>query len=226
MKVMQESTRAMNRVPNVGTQAGSVMSDRSLASWEIASIISSVLIAEWILAAAAGREKVVVGIPIVLALGLIGFSHWARGEALRDLGFRLDNFAQATKLLVLPMAGVTAGCFLIGWLASSRTDFFRWHSERPIVGQLVLGFGWGLLQQYVLQSFINRRAQIIFGQGRVSVLLVAAIFGGLHLPNPWLTVLTLIGGLVWGTIYQRAPNLLALAISHSVMTWILISTLP
>jgi hypothetical protein len=39
-------------------------------------------------------------------------------------------------------------------------------------------------------------------------------------------VVTFVGGLVWCTVYQSAPNLFALAVSHSVMTWILVSTLP
>jgi len=210
----------------VETPIEPILSERSLAAWEIASVISSVLIAEWILSAASGRSKVVVGIPIALAFGLILFSHRARAESLRDLGWRLDNFLRAAKLLVLPMAAVAAICLAIGWFGAGQLDFSRWHSERPIAGQLALGFCWGLIQQYVLQSYINRRAQIILGKGWASILLVAAIFGGLHLPNPWLTVLTFVGGLVWGAVYQSAPNLFALAISHSVMTWILVSTLP
>ena len=100
------------------------------------------------------------------------------------------------------------------------------HAERPILGQLFLGFGWGMVQQYVLQSFINRRAQVIRGPGWFSILLVAVVFAGLHLPNPWLTVITFAGGVVWATVYQRAPNIFALAVSHSVMTWVLVSTLP
>jgi membrane protease YdiL (CAAX protease family) len=103
---------------------------------------------------------------------------------------------------------------------------FRWHPERPIAGQLALGFGWGFIQQYVLQSFINRRAQIVWQKGTRSVILTALIFAVLHFPNPWLMVVTLVGGGVWAFVYQRAPNLLALAVSHSVMTWVLVSTLP
>ena len=203
-----------------------VIGNRALAAWEIASVASSILIAEWILSAAAGRTKIVVAVPISLAFAFMICSHRLRGENLRDLGFRFDNFLRAGRLLLLPMAVISVLCLLIGWWAGERMDFLRWHAERPIVGQLFLGFGWGFVQQYVLQSFINRRAQIIRGQNWLSVLIVAAIFAGLHLPNPWLTVVTFVGGLVWATVYQRAPNIFALALSHSVMTWMLVSTLP
>ena len=94
------------------------------------------------------------------------------------------------------------------------------------MGQLLLGFGWGLVQQYVLQGFINRRAQLLWGPSWFSILLVAVIFAGLHLPNPWLTMITFAGGVIWAAVYQRAPNIFALAVSHSVMTWVLVSTLP
>ena len=116
-------------------------------------------------------------------------------------------------------------CLVAGWWFG-EINFLRWHVGRPIAGQLILGFGWGLVQQYVLQGFINRRAQIIWGPGWLSALVVAILFGGLHLPNPWLAFVTFAGGAIWAAVYQKAPNLFALAVSHSVMTWILVSTLP
>lgn len=201
-------------------------SERSLAAWEIASLVSSALIGEWILSAAAGRTKLIVLIPVTFAFALVIASHLLRREGLRDLGLRFDNFLQALKLLALPMLVVALICLGFGLVFGTRLDLFRWHPERPLAGQLVLGFGWGFIQQYVLQSFINRRAQIIWQRGAPSVLLTAMIFALLHFPNPWLMLVTFVGGLVWAFVYQRAPNLFALALSHSVMTWVLISTLP
>lgn len=197
-----------------------------MAAWEIASVTSSILIAEWILFAATGPSKAIVGIPIGLAFVLMIASHRLRGESLRDLGFRFDNFFRALKLLLLPMLIVAIASLLIGLAAGARPNFMRWHAERWLAVQLALGVLWGFVQQYVLQAFVNRRAQIIWGAGTTSVILTALTFAVLHLPNPWLMVITLFGGLVWAAVYQRAPNLFALALSHSVMTWVLVSTLP
>ncbi len=200
--------------------------DRPLAVWEIASVVSSMLIAEWIAASVAGGSRLIVAIPIALAFAFMIVSHRLRRETLRDLGFRFDNFARAGLLLLMPMAVTAILCFVIGRWGGSRTDFSNWHAGTPIILQLILGFSWGLAQQYVLQGFINRRAQLVSGQGWLSVLFVAAVFSALHLPNLWLVVVTLVGGVVWAAVYQRVPNLFALAVSHSVMTWVIVSTLP
>ena len=207
-------------------EAGAIITDRALAAWEIVSVTCSALIAEWILSAGTGRGKLIVAIPTTLAFILVIYSHILRGESLRDLGFRVDNFLPAIKLLLLPMMIIAGIALLIGFLSGTRPDFFRWHAERLILLQLALGFGWGFLQQYVLQSFMNRRAQIIWGRGPASILLTALIFSLLHFPNPWLMLVTFAGGVVWAFVYQRQPNLFALAFSHAVMTWMLVSTLP
>jgi hypothetical protein len=79
-------------------EAVALIPDRALAAWEIVSVASSVLIAEWILSAAGGRSKLIVAIPTTLAFVLIVYSHILRRENARDLGFRLDNFLSALKL--------------------------------------------------------------------------------------------------------------------------------
>ena len=85
---------------------------------------------------------------------------------------------------------------------------------------------WALAQQYIAQGFINRRAQAVFGQGWKSILLTASIFALLHMPNLNLVWLTFVGGVVWAAIYQRKPNLFALALSHTLTSMILARVLP
>lgn len=199
---------------------------RSLAGWEIASIASSVLMAEWLLAAAAGLSRLIAAIPITLALIVIIWSQRLHHETPHDLGFRFDNFFRAVKLLLLPMIVVSLLALLVGLALGKRPSFLEWHADRPLVFQLAISTGWGLLQHYVLQGFINRRAQLIWGRGWLSVLVTAIIFSLLHLPNPTLMVATLVGGLIWAFIYQRAPNLFALALSHAAMSWVLVAALP
>lgn len=199
--------------------------DRALAAWEIASVVMSALIVEWVILAFDGNQRLGMLVPVAFAFLLIFISHRLRRETPRQLGWRLDNFGEAARLLLLPMLIGTLLCLVIGWY-SHGLNMRLWGSHWSYLAVPAVGIIWGLVQQYVLQSFINQRAQIIWGRGRLSIFVVAAVFALLHFPNPGLVGTTFVGGLIWASVYQRAPNLFALAISHGVMTWVLISTMP
>ena len=185
---------------------------KALAVWEMVSVITSFLIAEWVVLSFVGRSKLVIAIPVGLALGLIAFSHRERGETLRDIGFRRDNFFAACRLLLFPTAFAILVIVIVGWF-TSHSIFDGQFRLRFLLLPL-----WALWQQYVLNGFINRRAQLAFGKGVKSIFLVAIVFSLLHLPNPLLAIVTLIGGMIWAAAYQRQPNLFALALSHSLVS--------
>ena len=199
--------------------------DRALAAWEIVAASASALVAEWVVYALAGGGALALMFPVVTAVAFMLLSHRARRESARDVGLRLDNFGAAARLLLPPMLAVSAALVGVGWYAGTL-DFGRWEGGQSLLGVPVLSLLWGPLQQYALQGFINRRAQILFGRGNLSVLLTGLLFALFHLPNPWLTLATLVAGLFWAWVYQRAPNLLAVGVSHALMTWVLISCVP
>ena len=197
------------------------VSDRLVAGWEIVSVVSSFLMAEWIVRPFGSRDKLIAAIPLGIALMVMIFSHIARRENLRTLGWRLDNFWPAVRFLAIPTLCVAALIFLAGWatkgFGSNKWREWQWVLWLPV---------WALVQQYALQGFMNRRAQIVFGVGYKSVFAVAVVFALLHLPNPWLTLATFIGGAVWAAAYQRFPNLFALSLCHGLMSLLLVWALP
>ena len=195
--------------------------DASLAGWEIASVVSSLVIAEWVVLSFLGPSKLVAAIPIGLAFLFMYLSHRLRGETMRDLGFRTDNFLAAARWLFWPTLVAGVVIVLTGWLSGSLR--FALLPSRP---RFLLLPAWALAQQYVMQGFVNRRAQVFLASGVRSVILVGAIFALLHLPNLPLASTTFVGGLIWAIAYQRVPNLLAPAISHAIVSLLLAFSLP
>jgi membrane protease YdiL (CAAX protease family) len=184
--------------------------ERALAAWEIVAAGTSALVAEWAVYALAGGGALALAFPLATAAAFMLLSHRARGETAREIGWRTDNLREAARLLLPPMSAVAL--LLVG---------FGWYAGTPALSLL-----WGPLQQYALQGFINRRAQVVFGRGWASVLLTGLLFALFHLPNPWLTLATFAAGVLWAWVYQRAPNLFAVGASHGLLTWVLISSVP
>jgi membrane protease YdiL (CAAX protease family) len=186
------------------------------ALFEIISVVTSGLIAEWVVMSLGGNSKAVGAIPVGLALGLMIFSHHERGETPRSLGFRFDNFWPALRLLLVPTI-VAGAVVVLGNLWMRGSEF----AIAPLRWRFLTLPLWALFQQYALQGFINTRAQLHFGKGAKSILLAGAVFSLLHFPNPILMVLTMFGGVLWAIVYQRVPNLFAPALSHSLASLLL-----
>ncbi|MBD0327693.1 MAG: CPBP family intramembrane metalloprotease [Pyrinomonadaceae bacterium] len=214
-------------MPTDAIETDPISPARQTAPWEIASVVSSFLIIEWVVQSLADDYQLIGLIPLAFTSLLIFVSQRAHHESAASLGWRTDNFMKAARLLFWPMLAATVFLLLVGWAEKSvglgALRAKNYSSGMPFPLWLLI---WGLMQQFVLQGFVNRRAQLIFGPGWPSVMLVALIFALLHAPNAWLMLATFIGGFVWALVYQRAPNLFALALSHAVMSSVMIATLP
>ena len=183
------------------------MISRRAALIELGLFLALVFSFIWVWARAFPQAATVV---YLLGLGLTLTTHWIHRETPRELGVRIDNIGAAAKeagLLALPIAGAF---LILGWVNGNL-------SMAVLGGERFLRVtGWGLLQQYLLQSFIHRRLTVLIGASPARELAVGAIFAALHLPNPVLVPVTFLAGYVFAVLYRRHPNLLVLALCHAV----------
>ena len=195
--------------------------EKTKAAGRIAFVVLCVLIGEWVFPLIFGHRPWAFSF-LVLVLLIFGFlSHLALNEKTAEIGFRIDNFFDAVRMLVPFMLLASIVLLVIGYRIGTLGRALDSASVLRM-RNLVWLFWWGLLQQYALQAVVNRQAQILWGKGAQSIFVVALMFGLLHLPNFPLVLATLAGGLVWAYTYQEAPNLIALALSHCIMTIVLI----
>ena len=149
----------------------------------------------------------VTPIPVALVLGLAIWHAMKRGEW---------GVAPAAFLPALWRSTVLTGTVALAiYLAGLRLG--TWHDRRDAWTSLALLIPWGCGQQFALHTVFLREAQATAGK-RAGICLAAILFAALHLPNPFLSAMTLAGALAWCWIYDRHPNLLPLAVSHAVLT--------
>lgn len=204
---------------------------RLIGGIEVASVIASVLITTWAIIPLQPEPRWLIALPGLFAAALMLNSHRVRGERFSEVGLSAQNFGRALQLVALPTVMV---CGLIAALGFVTNSF---HLTSHFWSNLLVLPVWALIQQYVLQAFIYRRMRWLFvteqasaaeqqRQVRWAILVTAAIFSLTHLPNLMLMLLTLLGSLLWSWVYERAPNLFALGLSHAVISLMLMTSAP
>lgn len=96
--------------------------------------------------------------------------------------------------------------------------------------QWVLAFGgysiWSLAQQFLLQGYFLARLLRLLPSATLSAVTAAIIFSAAHLPNPILTVLTLVWGFTACFVFLKARNLWTLAMAHAIFGIAVAVTVP
>lgn len=156
-----------------------------------------------------------------LYFGIGVLSHFRRRETAADIGLRVDNLGRALRnaamvvgpLLLLPLLlGTARGSFqypgLTGWFAA-----------------LVQGWAWGTAQQYGLVCFYYRGLVELLRDERQAALGAALLFTLFHVPNPFLMLVTFLGGTLSCWLYRRGPNLAVLGAMHAVLSFVMLHSL-
>lgn len=168
------------------------------------AIVVTVLVYIWFIEGHGdGRQHLAAAIVIGLAI-------W-HDLKHREWGFDGKAFAGASKLAAGWTAVAVAGTFAAGAMAGTI------HDRRDFLGTFLWLVVWGGAQQWVLQTTVLRDCQRATNR-HAGIGIAALLFGLLHMPNVFLTVMTTIGALIWCAIYDRYPNIVPLAVSHALTT--------
>ena len=136
---------------------------------------------------------------------------WQHPGVFRAWGFRADNLLEAS---VLPVGVLVAGMGCLATLGSLRGTFrFPAHALPLFLVYPV----WGVIQQFLMLGVVASNLERIDALGRrkvLIVLLVALIFGLIHVSNRRLIVATFVLELLIVPLYLWQRNLWPLGVLH------------
>ncbi len=167
---------------------------------------------QWVVTGLLGPNRTVGTVVTLICVALcVEYNRSHSGNA-RNWGFDFRKLIPGLRLTILVTVPALALILFAGYVLGSL------HGRDHPLQDLSVLFLWSLAQQFALQTVVYRSLQDCLS-ARPALLAAAAVFAALHLPNPLLTTLTFIGGLVWCWIYSRNANLLPLALSHSLCSF-------
>ena len=147
---------------------------------------------------------------------ILSFPGW---EAM---GVRRKGFL-ASLWVVFAAAFITTCAVVV----ATRLDTLR----HPIsTRSWIMTFGgytvWSFVQQFLLQGYFLFRFLRLLPRREWAALAAALLFAAAHLPNPILTPVTFIWGLVACFVFLRCRNVFPLAIAHAILGITVAITIP
>ena len=143
-------------------------------------------------------------------------------ESLSAMGLRAANFFSSLWVVVLALGLSGAAMLLAAGMHTLRVP------GSPIL--FVKSFGgyaiWAGVQQFLLQCFFLSRLLRLIPDRRHVVWAAAALFAVAHLPNPLLTVVTVLWGATACLVFLRYRNLYPLMIAHAIFGIAISITVP
>jgi hypothetical protein len=192
---------------------------RWIAAAELAAMTGLILSYIWV------WQRTFPGAFLVCAAGYFGIGiigHRSRGESLRSIGLRLDNWLPATRnaavVVVIAISGALAGGAIL--------DSWHFPEWEVVLLTLPASILWATAQQYGLLCVVYRRSLDLFGGVMASVACAAVLFAAFHLPNAFLMAVTLTAGAAACVLYRFQPNIIVIGVAHALISFTLYHALP
>lgn len=156
-------------------------------------------------------------------LAFIIFTHFLHHDTLREMGLTFHEM-RGNATIILPLAAVIYGAAIIHALATHQLRLF-WPGEATW-GRFVGYAVWCCFQQYLAQSYFHRRLMRVVHTRHLAPVLVGVMFGGAHIPNLVLIVVTTVGGIILAEVFASHPNIWPLALAQAVGGLLIAALVP
>ncbi len=156
------------------------------------------------------------------ALAWIVFSSVRSFPGWSALGMRVKGLWPSLWVVVAAVAAAVAAVTVAGQQHTLRMPhtLAQW-------GAMFGGYAiWAMVQEYLLQGYFLLRLLRLLPKARWAALAATGMFTLAHLPNPVLTGVTLVWGLVACTVFVRFRNLYPLAVAHAILGITVSITIP
>ena len=149
----------------------------------------------------------------VVAAAAILCVAWISFDGLRPMGLCTANLVNS--LWAVALAAVLACAAVI--LALTLHTLHMPNTPLGFVRRYGFYVIWAAVQQIILQWFVLSRSLRLLPDTTSAAALAAGMFAVAHLPNPILSIITLVFGLASCLIFLRYRNLWPLALAHAIL---------
>ncbi len=156
-------------------------------------------------------------------LAFIIFTHVFHHDTPRAMGLTLHEI-RGNATIILPLAAAIYGAAIVYALATHRLRLF-WPGEATL-GRFAGYAVWCCFQQYLSQSYFHRRLMRVVRTPHLAPVLVGIMFGGTHIPNHVLMIVTTVGGIILAEVFARHPNIWPLALAQAVGGLLIAALVP
>lgn len=146
-----------------------------------------------------------------------------RNESLSAMSL---TWAGALRSLWIVPVTLLLSCLSL-WAAERSGTLHPLFARNVPLGLRVVGYVvWAIMQQFILQVYMLQRLLRLFPHRFVAIGIAALLFAAAHIPNPVLTGLTLLWGIIACVLYLRYRNLYTLGLAHGILGLCVAITVP
>lgn len=139
--------------------------------------------------------------------------------SLKELGIRTDNIKQSILPYTLFTLVGTIGLFILS-SSLGKNPLSNWWTYSHLQWAFL---PISLVQEFVYRAVFQTKLQKVMKPIK-AILIVTVLYSGMHIlwKDPLILTMTFFGGLAWGYLWYKYPNLYLITLSHAILNFLAI----